>query len=335
VEPASAPPSLIAVSLPMLAPTVQQWSFGVQREVFPRAVLGVNYVGTHATHLMRPVNINAPEPGVVGANPGNRVNAVRPYLGYGSISYRESSGSSVYHSMQVSFNRRMSGKLTVGVAYTWGKSIDDGSSERADGDLPPNQRNIRAERAPSDFDRTQIFTSNFIGHLPRLARGALAQPVLRSALDGWQLSGITRMWSGQPMDVTMSYDVAGIGGTQNQRPDVIADARGPRTTEAWFNREAFARPANGTFGNLGRNALRGPGVNKWDLALFKNFRVREGKNLQFRGELFNAFNHPSFTSVGRTLNTTATGVNPLASNFAVVTDTRDARVVQFALKLTF
>ena len=64
-------------------------------------------------------------------------------------------------------------------------------------------------------------------------------------------------------------------------------------------------------------------------------RVREGKNLQFRGELFNAFNHPSFTTVGRTLNTTATGVNPLASNFGVVTDTRDARVVQFALKLTF
>jgi hypothetical protein len=284
---------------------------------------------------MRPVNINAPEAGVAGASPGNRVNALRPYLGYGSISYRESSGSSVYHSMQVSFNRRVSGKLTVGVAYTWGKSIDDGSSERADGDLPPNKRNIRAERGPSDFDRTQILTANFIWHVPRLARGALAQPVLRSALDGWQLSGIGRMWSGQPLDVTMSYDVAGIGGTQNQRPDVIADARGPRTPEAWFNREAFARPANGTFGNLGRNALRGPGVNKWDLALFKNFRVREGKNLQFRGELFNAFNHPSFTTVGRTLTTTATGVNPLASNFAVVTDTRDARVVQFALKLTF
>jgi hypothetical protein len=128
VEPASAPPSLIAVSLPMLAPSVQQWSFGVQREVFPRAVLGVNYVGTHATHLMRPVNINAPEAGVAGASPGNRVNALRPYLGYGGISYRESSGSSVYHSMQVSFNRRVSGKLTAGVAYTWGKSIDDGSA---------------------------------------------------------------------------------------------------------------------------------------------------------------------------------------------------------------
>jgi hypothetical protein len=81
-------------------------------------------------------------------------------------------------------------------------------------------------------------------------------------------------------------------------------------------------------------AERGSGVNKWDFALFKNCQVREGKNVQFRGEMFNAFNHPSFTTVGRTLNTTATGVNPLASNFGVVTDTRDAQAVQFALKLT-
>jgi hypothetical protein len=143
------------------------------------------------------------------------------------------------------------------------------------------------------------------------------------------------MWSGQPIDITMNYDVAGIGGTQNQRPNVIADARGPQTTEEWFNRDAFARPANGTFGNLGRNALRGPGVNKWDLAMLKNFRVTERANLQFRGEMFNAFNHPSFATMGRTLTTTATGVNPAAGNFGIITDTRDARVVQFALKLTF
>ncbi|MCX6634424.1 MAG: hypothetical protein NT090_04940 [Acidobacteria bacterium] len=334
-EPSSSPPNLIAVSVPTLAPTVQQWRFGVQREIFARAVLGVSFVGTHATHMMRPVNINAAEAGVLGSNPGNRVNAVRPYLGYGSISYRESSGSSVYDSLQATFNRRIAGKLTVGVAYTWGKSIDDGSSERADGDLPPDRHNIRAERAPSDFDRTHILTSNFIWRLPRFARGALAKSVLRPALDGWQLSGIARMWSGQPPDVTMNLDAAGVEGTQNQRPDVIADAKGPRATEAWFNRDAFARPANGKFGNLGRNALRGPGVHKWDLAMFKNFRVGESRNLQFRGEMFNAFNHPSFSAVGRTLNTNANGVNTLANNFAVVTDTRDARVVQFALKLTF
>jgi hypothetical protein len=324
-SPASAPVSLIMIGLPMLAPTMQQFSFGVQRELFGRTVLEVNYVHSHGTHLMRPVNINTPTPGVLGAAPGNRINAYRPYPGYTSISDRQSSGSSVYDALQVSFRRRVS-KLTVGLAYTFGKSIDDGSSERGGGDTPPNKDNIRAERGPSDFDRTQVLTSNFIWHLPRLARGAL---------DGWQLSGITRMWSGTPFDVAINSDVAGIGATQNQRPNVTADTQGPRTPDQWFNRNAFARPVTGTFGNMGRNSLRGPGVDKWDLALFKNFRMAERINLQFRGEAFNVFNHPSFAGVGSSLSTTATSVNPLTGNFAVITSTRDARVLQAGLKLVF
>ena len=116
---------------------------------------------------------------------------------------------------------------------------------------------------------------------------------------------------------------------------MIADTRGPRTAEQWFNRNAFARPAAGTFGNMGRNSLRRPGVYKWDLSLFKNFRVTEKARLQFRSEFFNAFNHPSFSTVGSALNSTATGVNPTLNSFAVVTGTRDARVLQFGLKMSF
>jgi hypothetical protein len=86
---------------------------------------------------------------------------------------------------------------------------------------------------------------------------------------------------------------------------------------------------------MGRNTLRSPGVNKWDLAIFKSFLVAESKRLQFRGEFFNAFNHPCFTTVGASLDTTTTGVNPLIRNFGVITATRDARVAQLALKLYF
>jgi hypothetical protein len=329
-----APSSIIMLGLPMLAPTVQQWSFGVQREMPGRGKLEVSYVHTHATHLMRPININAPQAGVLGAAPGNRINAYRPYVGYSTISDRETSGSSLYDSLQVSFNRRVA-QLQFGLAYTWGKNIDDGSSERGSGDLPPNKDNIRAERAVSDYDRPHVFTSNFIWYVPKLARGALDRAAVRPLLNGWQLSGIVRMWSGTPLDVTILTDVAGIGATQNQRPDVIAGGAGPRTPDQWFNRDAFGRPANGTFGNLGRNALRGPGVNKWDLALFKNFKYDERWTMQFRGEFFNTFNHPSFSGVGTSLTVTATGVNPNTGNFAVVTSTRDARVAQLALKLMF
>jgi hypothetical protein len=143
------------------------------------------------------------------------------------------------------------------------------------------------------------------------------------------------MWTGTPFDVVMSSDVAGIGSTQNQRPNVITDTSGPRTVAEWFNRDAFARPKTGTFGNMGRNSLRGPGVNKWDLALFKNFHLAERWQLQFRSEFFNVFNHPSFTTIGTSLNTSSTAVNPTLNSFAVVTGTRDTRVMQVALKIYF
>jgi len=327
---ASSPPNFTALGDPLKAPTVHQWSFGQQRELIRNAILNVSYVGTRGLRLQRPLNINNPAPGAVPA--GVNVNAVRPFTGWGNITQRQTSGGSIYHSLQVSFNRRLTGKLSAGAAYTWAKSIDDGSSERGAGDVPPNSNNIRAERGPSDFDRTQVFTGNFIWNLPTLKKQSAW---VRHGLGGWQLSGIVRFWSGRPFDVVMSSDVAGIGAVQNQRPDVIADTKGPRTVEEWFNRNAFARPKTGTFGNMGRNSLRGPGVNKWDLSLFKNFRLDERWRLQFRSEFFNAFNHPSFTSIGTTLNTTTTGVNPNVNNFAVVTGSRDARVLQFALKLTF
>ena len=304
---------------------MHRWSFGVQQQLLRNAVLDVSYVGTRSLRLEMPVAINNPLAGTVPS--GTNVNFVRPYVGWGAITSRQSSGGSIYHALQVSFNRRMTKKLSVGLAYTWSKSIDNASSDRNATDVPPNSQNFRAERGPSDFDRTQILTANFIWSLPVLVHSRFFK--------GWQVSGIARMWTGQPFDVVMSADVAGIGAVENQRPDVIAPTQGPRTGSEWFNINAFARPKTGTFGNMGRNSLRLPGVNKWDLALFKTFTMTEGVRLQFRSEAFNAFNHPSYTTVGSSLNTTATAVNPLLNSFGVVTGTRDSRVVQLALKLTF
>jgi len=334
IVPATAVVDLTTIGLPMKAPMIQQWSFGTEFDLVRKAVVSVNYVGSRGTHLLRPVNINAPEPGVAAAQ-NVKVNAVRPYLGYGTITERQTTGNSNYHSLQVSLNRQVGSGLSLGAAYTYAKSIDDSSSDRGSGDVPPNLRNLRSERAVSDYDRTQILTSNFNWNVPKLARGALSNPVLRSVMDGWQVSGIARMWSGMPFDVVVSQDIAGIGAVQNQRPNIVGDTKGARSSAQWFNLAAFARPANGTFGNMGRNSLRLPGVNKWDLAASKNFALRESVRLQFRAELFNTFNHPSLSAVGSTLTTTATGVNTAAGNFGVVTDSRDARVIQFALKLAF
>jgi hypothetical protein len=156
-------------------------------------------------------------------------------------------------------------------------------------------------------------------------------------VNGWQLSGISRFYSGNPFDVQMSTDVAGIGETQNQRPNVIQNPNhGPHTTAEWFDIYAFARPLNGTFGNMGRNIIRGPGVNKWDLAVFKNFFYGEHKSsAQFRAEAFNVFNRASFNNPATSLTITSTGLTPTANSFGVIPGTRDARVMQLAVKLTF
>jgi hypothetical protein len=324
-ENAASAPTVTALGWPLKAPTAHRFSLGIQREVFKGHILDVSYVGTRSLRLMRPEAINNPPAG--GIPSGTNVNFVRPYPGWGAITQRQTSGGAIYHALQVSFTRRMSRNLLAGIAYTWSKSIDDASSDRGTGDIAPDSQNARAERGPSDFDRTQVFTGNFIWTLP----APLHSPFVR----GWQISGIVRMWTGMPFDVVMSQDVAGIGSTQNQRPDVIADTRGSRTVEEWFNINAFARPKSGTFGNMTRNSLRGPGVNKWDLALFKTFKMTEKSTLQFRTEFFNALNHPSFTTVGTSLNTVTAGVNPGLNSFGVVTGSRDARVMQVAIRAGF
>lgn len=328
------PKNLTTLGLPVEALTMHQWSFGTETQLFGKAVLGVNYVGSHGSHLLRPMNINDPQAGAAAAQ-GVAVNYVRPYRGWGTITQRQSSANSNYNSLQVTVNRQMAKGFSAGLAYTYGKSIDDGSSDRGSTDVPPDSSNLRAERAPSDSDRTHIFTSNFNWNLPKLARGALAVKPLRFLLDGWQTSGIVRLWTGMPFDVGISSDVAGMGQTQNQRPNIVADTKGPRTTEQWFNVAAFGRPTTGTFGNMARNSLRLPGVNKVDMSALKNFYPGEGIRIQFRAEFFNAFNHPSLSAVGNTLTVTSTGVNTATGSFGVVTDSRDARVVQLGLKLYF
>jgi hypothetical protein len=325
-------PALTTLGTPMPAPTIQQWSFGIQREVVWHTVVNVAYVGSKGTHLMRPININDPPPGLA-AQLKVHVNAVRPYQGYGAITERQDTANSNYNSLQVSFNRRLTGKFSVTGAYTFSKSIDDSSSERGGSDVPPNSSNATAERGLSDFNRTQVFTASYIYMLPRPFHNRAAGLFF----NGWQISGISRFYSGNPFDVQLSTDVAGIGETQNQRPNVLFNPNhGPHTTAEWFDIFAFARPATGTFGNLGRNTITGPGVHKWDVSLFKNFTFKEARhNVQFRAEAFNVFNHPSFDLPATSLTTTSTVVTPTANSFGVITGTRDARVLQFAIKLTY
>ncbi|MBL8240431.1 MAG: TonB-dependent receptor [Bryobacterales bacterium] len=326
-----AAPAITAMAAPLAAPYVQQWALGIEHQLDKTSLVKISYVANKGTHLLRPLNLNNPEPRA--ATGGVNVNAVRPYLGYGAITERQPTANSNYNSLQLNFTRRLARAFTVTASYTFSKSIDNASSDRGGSDVPPNTKNAAIERGVSDFDRTHILTASYIYSVPRITR----QRIGGFLLNGWQLSGITRINSGPPFDVVMSQDVAGIGATQNQRPNLIAPVTYPKTVDEWFSVASFGRPASGTFGNLGRNTLRRPGIHRWDASIMKNFHLTEKRDryFQFRAEFFNAPNHPSFTTVGTTLTTVAAGVDPTQNSFGAVTGTRDARVLQFALKLYF
>ena len=284
--------NLYSLGAPLLAPTVQQWSFGVQQEMYRSMLLTVTYVGSHGTHLMRPINVNDPPAGLA-ALLKVQVNAARPYQGFGSITERQDTACSTYESLQASFNRRMTRRFMVMASYTFSKSIDNSSSASGYGDIPPNTSDARDERGLSSFNRKHVLTTNFLYGLPNLARGRAG----RLMFSNWQVSGVMRVFSGNPFDALLTSDVAGIGETQNQRPNLLNNPNwGPHTIAQWFNIYVFSRPTTGTFGNMGRNVIIGPGMNRWDMSLFKNFTLGEGlgRMLQFRADVYNAFNHPSF-----------------------------------------
>jgi hypothetical protein len=191
------------------------------------------------------------------------------------------------------------------------------------------------EYGPLGFDRPHLFTADWIYELPAFAG---AHPALRAVLGGWQFGGILRLWSGAPFQVTSNGNPGTLGG--GVRADYIGGNVFPeeKTVEQYFNPLAFGRPAEGTLGNLGKNALRGPGINQWDMSLYKNTRISERVTTQLRFETFNTFNHTQFAA----LNTGISVPNPSTpvtqdtrGQTGRVTNTRDPRSIQLALKILF
>jgi len=310
------PIALSNFNSPWEIPYYMKWSFGAQRALPAEMLLDVSYVGTRGVSLPRIRDINQPAANVEIAAGRLNVNAARPFPGFAAINTYETSANSVYHSLQVSATRRFSRGFSLQGSYTWARSIDNNVT-------PVNSYAAsRMDRAASNFDRTHVAVVSYVYELPFLrAHRGLAGRVLA----GWQLSGITRFESGTPFTVTVPGDRAGIGGG-SQRPDAVAPVVIEKTLARWFSTNSFATPALGTFGSAGRNIIRGPGLNNWDVSFSKKTQVRENVALQFRGEFFNLFNHTQYSSV-------AAGLG--GATFGQVTAARDPRITQLGLRLLF
>ncbi len=295
----------------------QHWNFGVQQQVAKNTVVDVEYVGNKGTHIQGNDAFNIPSPG-----PGG-VQARRPFPRFASFGYISTDVSTTYHALQAKFERRLSAGLWLLTSYTFSKSLWTTQTAAAGG-------RYAFERGPSEYHVPHTFSFSFGYELP-FGKGkpllATANRIANGIVGGWQMQGILIFRSGVPFTVTMSRDVAntGVGG---QRPNRVGSGTLDSPTLArWFDPAAFVAALNFTYGNSGLRILSPDILRTIDFSIFKQFQIRERSRLQFRWEVFNLPNTPSFAAPNATLDTATVGR---------VTSTATApRQMQAALKFFF
>ena len=323
------PYDIFATSRNFTTPYVQSWNLNVQQSLSKTASLEVGYVGSKGTHLTRVYDVNQTDAD------GNF-----PDSNYEAMDTLATNAGSVYHALQASLRVRRWKGLTGFANYTWGKSIDDASDaiEFTPGaTLPQDSFNLHAERGPSTFDTRQRFT----------AAASYAVPTLGFGPDwlkkGWQLGAIVTAQTGRPIPIEDSYDNSGRYNHYNQRPNRVAGVNPIwlhwiGTTRYYFNPNAFAQPIDGTFGDLGRNAIFGPKFVNTDFSVEKNTKFYVKVGTQLRVEFFNIFNHPNFSLPGGSYGSSSFG------QFSQTPDVAQGnpglggggpRVIQLALRIEF
>ncbi len=308
----------------MPLPYTLEWNFNVQQELGHDFTAEIGYVGTAGHDLYITQNFNAPYPG-----PGP-IAPRRPFPSYSAILDYVPLIRSNYHSMIVQVERRFRNGLSFLGAYTWSHSIDNGG-QMSDADVPAqNPHDLSAERGSSNFDVRHRLSVSYIYDLP-FGRGKpwLSRPgVARALLGGWELSGITSIQTGLPFTPILKTDNSNTGTIA--RPDVVPGvalypARQDPTN--WFNPTAFTTPAPFTYGNAGRDILRGPGLWNQDVGLDRSISIRERFVIRFSAQAFNVFNTPQFGLPNNKLGVPTTGV--------ISTVITQARQLQLGLHLTF
>ncbi len=302
-------------------PYVQQWSFGIQRELPAQLVFTADYVGTKSTHLDLIHDLN------------QYVNGTFPYPNFGYLEYQQSLGNGSYNGLEASVQRRFASGLSLEAAYTYSKSIQTTYAQTF-------------TRALSSFDIPQRFVFSYVYELPfGKNKSLLSTGVGAALLGGWRSSGVYTYSSGLPFSVTSGPNYSNaidVYGNATALPNVIGTPTTVGNVSCWFyvsaNKacrglapgasDAFARqPALLAYGNAGVNILRGPHATVFDFSLMRDFAIREKVSLQFRWEVFNLTNTPMFSLPNNNLSSGSVGtITSLAG---------DSRVMQAALRLSF
>jgi hypothetical protein len=338
---------------------LQQWSLGVQGQLTQSTVMELGYVGSQGSHLVGFSDANQSEPVGVPPYPA-------PYPQFGSLATIDTSRSSSYHSLQASLQRRMQRGSSLLAAYTWSKSIDNGSEftvSNTEGQYAQDTHNLAGERGLAAFDARERFVLSYVARLPfgpgerYLDRSDFIGQLVRD----WQISSIVSLQTGQPFTVnrsTYQSDTTLIVGSD--RPDLIADPfkAGPvatnpnpachatvaqgglaadhtRSVQSWINPCAYADPnleGQYRFGTSPRNEVAGPGLAALDASVSRAFPlIHERVKLNARADFFNLLNHPNFDPPVRVFDSQNFGSLPSANTFG----SRPPRQIQVALNLKF
>ncbi|MBV8902458.1 MAG: TonB-dependent receptor plug domain-containing protein, partial [Acidobacteriia bacterium] len=325
-------------------PNVYNFSFGIQRSLGWNTVMDVAYVGAVGRHLLDERNLNTLPYGKRFQSSSidpttNRPLSdqfLEPYPGYTTIQLDEFASTSNYNSLQVQVNRRFSHGLQFGGTWTWSKSMDYVSNDFAliADIISPRVWNY----GKSDFDRTHIAQINWLWDIPDATK-LINNRVVGAIANHWQLSGVASFVSGAPTGITLTTTNGAdlVGGGDGVRVNVIANpilSKDQRTFYRYFNTAAFAEPTGGYYGNAPRDVIRGPGINNFDMSIFKNIPVKEKAQFQLRFEAYNAFNHTQFSSVNTTAQFNPAGQQVNAA-FGQITAARSPRVGQASVRFTF
>ena len=321
------PPSLVAADPTGKVPTTYQYQFSLQYRL-EKMTIDVAYVGSQARHLQdnRNLNFNAfgqcflpqnQDPQRLAASPtallGNNcfdANFLKPYQGYNNINLYESQSTANYNAMQIQIQRRASKGLFLGVSYNWSKTMSTAQSGGTNDNsfVRPDQYNRLANYAPASFDRRQVLAINYVYNTPNMPMGNV---FTRLFTDGWQVSGVTQAMTGSPF--TPGFSISGAGNqnitgsnTEGARIGVVQGCDPYTHSSDPFNRlnpACFFAPSPGSIGlESGINYLYAPGAVNFDIAVQKQFSVKERLHIQLRLDMFNAFNHSNFTGYNATLN---------------------------------
>jgi len=301
---------------------VAAWTASLQR-ILPGEIAGtITYAGNKGTDILTTTYTNLLDPST----------GIRPYPAFGPVSWRGNDSNSTFHSLQLNARRSFRKDWLFSSNFMWSHAINDDGIGGGEADTPQSAFCRACEKASSDYDARRSFSASAVYRLPKPA-------LLRLLLGGWQLSGIFTGRSGLPVNRDNTAIPGGFAASETQRPNLVPGVSfvppGGQTVNNWINPAAFAVPTAGTFGNAGRNLVRGPALWQLDMALAKTFSLSERAAIQFRAEGFNLTNRAQYGNAQANLSTAANFgvITTLANNGATGSGT--PRQLQLALRINF